>query len=45
MESCLRRQCFKYLGLHVSVDGGIEGEVKFRMSGAGKVCGGMDHLE
>ncbi len=32
---------FKYLGLHVAVDGGIEAEVKFRMNEVGKVCGGM----
>ncbi len=34
-------ECFKYLGAHVAVDGGIEGEVKFRMNEIGKVCGGM----
>ncbi len=34
-------ECFKYLGSHVAVDGGIEGEVKFRMNEVGKVCGGM----
>ncbi len=34
-------QCFKYLGSHVAVDGGIEGEMKFRMSEVGEVCGGM----
>ncbi len=34
-------ECFKYLGPHVSVNGGIEGEVKFRMNEVGKVCGGM----
>ncbi len=34
-------QCFKYLGLHVAVDGGIEREVKFRMNEVGKVCGRM----
>ncbi len=34
-------ECFRYLGSHVAVDGGIEGEVKFRMNEVGKVCGGM----
>ncbi len=29
-------ECFNYLGSHV-VDGGIEGEVKFRMNEVGKV--------
>ncbi len=33
--------CFKYLRSHVAVDGGMEGEVKFRMNKVGKVCGGM----
>ncbi len=34
-------ECFKYLGSHVAVDGGIEGEAMFRMSEAGKMCRGM----
>ncbi len=25
-------ECFKYLGSYVAVDGGIEGEIKFRMN-------------
>ncbi len=37
-------ECFKYLGSHVAVDGGIEGEVKFRMNEVGKVCGGMKRV-
>ncbi len=38
-------ECFKYLGSHVALDGGIEGEVKFRMNEAGKVCvGGMKRV-
>ncbi len=32
---------FNYLGSHVDVNGGIEGEVKFRMNEVGKVCGEM----
>ncbi len=32
-------ECFKYLGLHVAVNGGIEGEVKFRMNEVGKYVG------
>ncbi len=32
-------ECFKYLGSHIDVNGGIEGEVKFRMNEVGKVCG------
>ncbi len=31
---------FKYLRSHVALDGGIEGEVKFRMNEVGKVCVG-----
>ncbi len=34
-------ECFKYLGSHVAVDGGIEGEVKFKMNEIGKVFGRM----
>ncbi len=34
-------ESFSYLGSHVVVDGGIEGKVKFRMNGVGKMCGGM----
>ncbi len=34
-------ECFKYLGSHVDVNGGIEEEVKFRMNEVGKVCGRM----
>ncbi len=37
-------ECFKYLGLHGAVDGGVEGEVKFRMNEVGKVCGGMKRV-
>ncbi len=37
-------ECFKYLGSHVTVNGGIEGEVKFRMNEVGKVCGGMKRV-
>ncbi len=37
-------ECFKYLGSHVAVDGGIQGEVKFRMNEVGKVCGGMKRV-
>ncbi len=37
-------ECFKYLGSHVAVDGGIEGEVNFRMNEVGKVCGGMKRV-
>ncbi len=29
--------CFMYLGSHVAVDEGIEGEVKFRINVVGKV--------
>ncbi len=29
-------QSFKYLGSHVAVDGGMKGEVKFRMNEVGK---------
>ncbi len=35
---------FKYLGSHVDMNGGIEGEVKFRMNEVGKVCRGMKRL-
>ncbi len=31
-------ECFKYLGLHVAVNGGRDVEVKFRMNEVGKVC-------
>ncbi len=34
-------ECFKYLGSHVAVDGGIDGEVKFKINEVGKVYGGM----
>ncbi len=34
-------ECFKFLGSHVAVDGGIDGEVKFRMNEVGNVCGRM----
>ncbi len=34
-------ECFKYLGLHVPVDEGIDVEVKFKMNEVGEVCGGM----
>ncbi len=44
MEKCSRSQCFKYLGLYVAVDGGIEGEVKFRMNEVRKMCGGMKRV-
>ncbi len=37
-------ECSKYLGSHVAVDGGIEGEVKFRMNEVGQVCGGMKRV-
>ncbi len=37
-------QCFKYLGSHVAVDGGIEGEVKFGMNEVGNVSGGMKRV-
>ncbi len=37
-------ECFKYLGSHVDVNWGIEGEVKFRMNEVGKVCGGMKRV-
>ncbi len=37
-------ECFKYLGSHVAVNGGIGGEVKFRMNEVGKVCGGMKRV-
>ncbi len=37
-------ECFKYFGLHVAVDGGIEGEVKFRMTEVGKVCRGRKRV-
>ncbi len=37
-------ECFIYLGLHVAVDGGIEGEMKFRMNEVGKVCRGMKSI-
>jgi len=30
-------ECFKYLGLHVAVDGGIDVEVKYRINEVGKV--------
>ncbi len=36
--------CFKYLGSRVAVDEGTEGELKFRMNEAGKVCGGMKRM-
>ncbi len=35
-------ECFKYLGSHVDVNGGIEGEVTFRLNEVGKVCGGNE---
>ncbi len=41
MESCLKRHLFKYLQLHIAVDGGMDGEVKFRMNEVGEVCGEM----
>ncbi len=37
-------ECFKHLGSHVDVDGGIEGEVKLRENEVGKVCGGMKSI-
>ncbi len=38
-------ECFKYLGSHVALNGGIEGGVKFRMNEIGKVCvGGMKRV-
>ncbi len=37
-------ECFQYLWSHVAVNGGIEGEVKFRMNEVGKVCGGMKRV-
>ncbi len=45
MEKMVKEvECFRYLGSHVAVDGGIEGEVKFRMNEVGKVCGGMKRV-
>ena len=37
-------ECFKYLGSHVAVDGGIDVEVKCRMNEVGKVWGGMNRV-
>ncbi len=37
-------ECFKYLGSDVAVDGGIEGDVKFRMNEVGMVCGLMKRV-
>ncbi len=37
-------KCVQYLGLHNVVDGGIEGEVKFRMNEVGKMCRGMKRV-
>ncbi len=37
-------ECFKYLGSHIAVDRGIEGEVKFRTNEVGKVCGGVKRV-
>ncbi|KAK7882210.1 hypothetical protein WMY93_028384 [Mugilogobius chulae] len=37
-------ECFQYLGSHVSVDGGIEGEVEFRMNEVRKIWGGMKRV-
>ncbi len=34
-------ECFKYLGSHVAVDGGIDGYMRFRMNEVRKVCGRM----
>lgn len=36
-ESFLEAECFRYLASHVALDGGIDGEVKFRMSKIGKL--------
>ena len=36
--------CFKYLGSHVSVDGRIDEEVKFRMNEVGRMLGGMKRV-
>ncbi len=37
-------ECFKYLGLHVAVDGGIYVEVRFRLNKIRKMCGGMKRV-
>ena len=34
-------ECFKYLGFKITVYGGVETEVKFRINDLGKVLGGM----
>ncbi len=37
-------ECFKYLGMHVAVDGGIDVEVKFRINEMEKVWGVMKRV-
>ncbi len=35
-------ECFKYLGTHVAIVGGIDEGVKFGMNEVGKMCGGNE---
>ena len=34
-------ECFKYIGSKITIDAGIETEVKFKINDVGKVLGGM----